>query len=475
MKTRIIAILAMLVLALSVFVGCGSGNGNGGNGEGGEGNGNGEVTVNTHAEYLAGAKGDKMVVDTYVQNKQGWWEKDGVGVASFYTQDKDGGAYFIYDMPCTADDYAKLVAGTKIRVTGFITEYAGLRELGDATYEIIEGDTYVAEATALNDKLTAADLNKYQGLYASFANAVVVGKGDDNAPFFYGWDGTGSQGGDVYFDVMIGTSKYTFVIESYLTGKDTDVYKAAEALKVGDVLNLTGFVYWYNGIQPHVTAIEKVTLNTHAEYLAAAKGDKVVVETYVQNKQGWWEKDGVGVASFYTQNKDGGAYFIYEMPCTEADYAKLAAGAKIVVEAYITEYAGLRELGDATYTLVEGDTYVAEATALNDKLTAADLNKYQGLYASFANAVVVGKGDDNAPFFYGWDGTGSQGGDIYFDVMIGDAKYTFVIESYLTGKDTDVYKAAEALKVGDEINITGFVYWYNGIQPHVVAIEKVAK
>jgi hypothetical protein len=59
--------------------------------------------------------------------------------------------------------------------------------------------------------------------------------------------------------------------------------------------------------------------------------------------------------------------------------------------------------------------------------------------------------------------------------MIGDAKYTFVIESYLTGKDTDVYKAVEALKVGDEINITGFVYWYNGIQPHVVAIEKVAK
>ena len=74
MKTRIFAILAMLVLALSVFVGCGSGNGNGGNGEGGEGNGNGEVTVNTHAEYLAGAKGDEMVVDTYVQNKQGWWE-----------------------------------------------------------------------------------------------------------------------------------------------------------------------------------------------------------------------------------------------------------------------------------------------------------------------------------------------------------------------------------------------------------------
>ena len=45
---------------------------------------------------------------------------------------------------------------------------------------------------------------------------------------------------------------------------------------------------------------------THDEYLAAAVDDEVVVETYVQAKQSWWEDK----ATIYTQDKDG-AYFIY--------------------------------------------------------------------------------------------------------------------------------------------------------------------
>ncbi|MBP5237741.1 MAG: hypothetical protein ILO64_02040, partial [Clostridia bacterium] len=33
---------------------------------------------------------------------------------------------------------------------------------------------------------------------------------------------------------------------------------------------------------------------TYAEYAAAAIDREVVIETYVQAKQGWWEKEGVG-------------------------------------------------------------------------------------------------------------------------------------------------------------------------------------
>ena len=473
--TKIIAILAVLVLALGVFAGCNTGNGNGtgtGNGDG-EGDGGNEVTLNTHAEYLAAEVGAEVTVETYVQNKQGWWEKDGVGVASFYTQDKNGGGYFLYEMPVSADDYATLVAGTKIRVNGYIGEYAGLREIVDATFEVIAGDTYVAEALQLNANVTAADLNKYQGVYAAFDSVTVVGKGDNNAPFFYGWDGSGSQGGDIYFDAMVGETKVTFVLESYLTGADTAVYQAAEALQVGDVLDLSGYVYWYNGIQPHIVSIEKVDLDTHADYLAAEVGAEVTVEAYVQNKQGWWEKDGVGVASIYTQDKNNGGYFLYNMAISEADYQTLTQGTKIRITGYVAEYAGLRELTDITYKVIGGDTYVAEALSLNSLITAEDLNKYQCVYVSFENVTIVGKGDNNAPFLYGWDGSGSQGGDIYFDGMVGETKVTFVIESYLTGSNTDVYKAVEALEVGDVINLSGYVYWYNGIQPHIIAIEDV--
>ena len=38
---------------------------------------------------------------------------------------------------------------------------------------------------------------------------------------------------------------------------------------------------------------------THDEYLAAAVDDEVVVETYVQAKQSWWEDK----ATIYTQDK----------------------------------------------------------------------------------------------------------------------------------------------------------------------------
>ena len=46
---------------------------------------------------------------------------------------------------------------------------------------------------------------------------------------------------------------YTFVVESYLRGADTEVYQAVEAFNVGDTVDITGFMYWYEGPQVHVT------------------------------------------------------------------------------------------------------------------------------------------------------------------------------------------------------------------------------
>ena len=57
---------------------------------------------------------------------------------------------------------------------------------------------------------------------------------------------------------------------------------------------------------------------THAEYEAAALETEVTVETYVQAKQSWWEDK----ATVYCQSPDG-AYFAYNMTCSEEDYAKL--------------------------------------------------------------------------------------------------------------------------------------------------------
>ena len=65
--------------------------------------------VMTYDEYVAAELDSEVVVETYVQAKQSWWEDK----ATVYTQDKDG-AYFLYDMACSAEDYEKLTPGTKI-------------------------------------------------------------------------------------------------------------------------------------------------------------------------------------------------------------------------------------------------------------------------------------------------------------------------------------------------------------------------
>ena len=69
-----------------------------------------------------------MTIEAYVQAKQSWWEDQ----ATIYAQDQDG-AYFIYNMACSQEDYNKLVPGTMIQVTGYKSEWSGEIEIMDGT------------------------------------------------------------------------------------------------------------------------------------------------------------------------------------------------------------------------------------------------------------------------------------------------------------------------------------------------------
>ena len=91
--------------------------------------------------------------------------------------------------------------------------------------------------------------------FVSFKGMTVEAYNDKGDAFNYKWDGSGKQGDDLYFKVSVGGKTYTFTVESYLCGKDTDVYKAVEALKVGDKIDMEGFLYWYEGANPHITSV----------------------------------------------------------------------------------------------------------------------------------------------------------------------------------------------------------------------------
>ena len=235
----------MILASAMVLALAGCGNGSDAKSEG----------VMTYAEYKAAALETKVTVETYVQAKQGWWEKDGQGLATIYTQDHDG-AYFIYEMPCTKDEYDKLTPGTKIKVVGYKSEWSGEVEIADVESFEIEKGSYVAKAVDLSDKLASADLVDYQNQYFSVTGLTVEKANDDGAAFLYNWDGSGSKGNDLYFNVSKDGKTYTFTVESYLCGQDTDVYKAVEGLKVGSTIDVTGYLYWYNGANPHITSVK---------------------------------------------------------------------------------------------------------------------------------------------------------------------------------------------------------------------------
>lgn len=209
--------------------------------------------VMTHAEYTAAALESEVTIEAYVQATQSWWQDQIV----VYLQDGDGG-YFAYNMACSEADAAKLVPGTKIRVKGYKAEYAGEVEIIDGTFEFLEGN-YVAEAADLTSLLGTDDMIKHQNEFAAFKGLTVVASTDadgNEVPFLYKWNGSGAEGDDVYFNVSYNGKTFTFLVESYLCGKDTEVYKAAQNLKVGDVIDIEGFVYWYDGLNPHITSIK---------------------------------------------------------------------------------------------------------------------------------------------------------------------------------------------------------------------------
>ena len=218
-----------------------------------------EATVLSYDEYMAAELDSEVTIQAYVQAKQSWWEDK----ATVYLQDQDGG-YFAYDMACSEEDYEKLTEGTCIQVTGFKSEWSGEVEIMDGSFTFVEGgDTFVAEALDVTEKLGTEELESYQNQKVAFKGLTVAPSTDANgneAAFLYNYDGSGAQGDDLYFNVTVGDSEevYTFTVESYLCGSDTEVYKAVEGLQVGQTIDCEGFLYWYEGVNPHITSLTVV-------------------------------------------------------------------------------------------------------------------------------------------------------------------------------------------------------------------------
>ena len=247
-KTVVLALTLALAFA---FTGCGdTSNGSSNNSAADRVDDTKSEGVMTYAEYVAAPLDSEVVIEAYVQAKQSWWEDK----ATVYTQDMDG-AYFLYDMACSQADYDKLTPGTKIKVTGYKGEWSGEVEVMDATFEIVGGSTYIAPARDVTSLLGTDDLINHQNEYVFFKGMTVEPADGSGAAFLYKWDGSGQDGDDLYFNVSLNGNTYTFTVESYLCDNTTDVYAAVKNLQVGDVIDMEGFLYWYEGVNPHITSV----------------------------------------------------------------------------------------------------------------------------------------------------------------------------------------------------------------------------
>ena len=208
--------------------------------------------VMSYEEYSAAALDSEVTIEAFVQAKQSWWQDQ----ATVYAQDKDG-AYFLYNMACSEADFAKLEKGTKIKVKGYKAEWSGEVEIVDATFEIMEGN-WVAEAMDASALLGTDDLVKHQNKFVSFKGLTVepsVDASGNEVAYLYKWDGSGQDGDDLYFNVSINGNTYNFTVESYLCDSSTDVYAAVKALEIGQTVDMEGFLYWYEGPNPHITSV----------------------------------------------------------------------------------------------------------------------------------------------------------------------------------------------------------------------------
>ena len=203
-------------------------------------------------------------------------------------------------------------------------------------------------------------------------------------------------------------------------------------------------------------AAPEVAVMTYEEYLAAELDSEVVIETYVQAHQSWWDNK----ITVYCQDEEG-AYFLYELACSEEDAANLVPGTKIRVTGYKGEWAGEVEIMDGTFEFVEGAdfTYIG-ANDYTDLLGTDEMINHQNELAAFFGMTVEAIEYKN----------GEPGDDIYVTLSKDGASYSFCVERYLTGPETEVYQAVGALQAGNVVDVEGFLYWYEGVNTHITSV-----
>ena len=121
-------------------------------------------------------------------------------------------------------------------------------------HDVVMGKDRVRKSFArIEEVVDMPDLIEFQNQLVAFKGLTVEAYDDTGAAFAY--KNAENKTDDLYFKVSLDGDVFDFCVEYYLCNEETDVYKAVENLQVGDVIDLEGFLYWYNGPNPHVISV----------------------------------------------------------------------------------------------------------------------------------------------------------------------------------------------------------------------------
>lgn len=208
----------------------------------------------SYAEFMEAENDEQVTIQAVIQDRCTWYNN----AASFYLADNDGG-YYVYNMPCTAEQYEELVPGTEVKVTGAKAEWKGEVEISFATPTEVAGWEIISTGKTLNTAKSVADISKttldrYTNQLVAVEVEVIKAAYTNHEDFTL----APAAGVDVYFQVKdSNNNEATYVVEAYLedTQYGSDTYTAICDLSVGDHIKLEGFVYYWETPQLQVTSV----------------------------------------------------------------------------------------------------------------------------------------------------------------------------------------------------------------------------
>lgn len=195
---------------------------------------------------------------------------------------------------------------------------------------------------------------------------------------------------------------------------------------------------------------------SYADYVATELNTEITIGMYVQATQSWWD-DKITV---YGADEDG-AYFVYNMACSEEDAQKLVPGTPILVTGVKTEWSGEIEIADATFEFVDAEPYFAETIDVTALLGTDELINYQNRMVCFTDMTVTLVSFKNE----------EPGDDIYVNFEKDGQEYYFCLEYYLNGSDEEFYNTVGSLEAGQVVDVYSYLYWYEGPNPHIIGLE----